>query len=417
LLSLTRIFAGSKDDIVTGKISNVWETHENAAVREVAILSLAMIGNADRLRYIITLRDLLREESSEKVSASALWSFCPDVKIRPESKLDWALLKANMADKMSTMRHTMFSILRLCAAPPGSLEDRLNLTELFDTLKEHVICYPLSRPLVLQAAMLLVRTHGSAVEKLPQAERQDLLKCVADIWKTTVFTEVQQGALRVLQKFNDPRAKAIELLGSLKDATMTAMSAVMSEKVGHALSEASGKGKQEASVLADFYPDAEMDVSEYASDPDRLLRVSKKSSGGLLAPVTNTTTPGLVLLLFILIQSAEVPGELVNKLLASRHGMERICGLLHVRVTKRHSFRGQVFRLLVNDPLEDVRAWAASALTQLSTSKEVLSQGDRLLELEREVLTTERHNLVLDLEFITGVQDEAEVEIFFDTLR
>lgn len=405
LFSLTRIFAGSKDEIVTSKILQVWEMHENVDVRQAALLSLFLVGNADRWRYVMFLRDILRGESAgqamdtngeefrKMVEQSGVWASCPDREmVHPTIKFNWDYIKAVIEEKKQASKNVLFCILRIVAAEPATLaKNNVTAIMLFELVTK-VLRDGLRRRLEVEAALLLVESKRDEVNKLPTEERQKLLDSVANLRKVTNFTEVKQAALKILKQHGDSRAKCLELFSNLKTLPM--------------------EQKPLKDALVAEYPEL---VSQSTGSADIRQSLRSVSMGGY--DPTMGQLPSLVSSLYHLIESSDVKGEQVSRLLASRSWLERFCGLIHVGVQKRTAFRGRVLYLLTTDPLEDIRTWAAKALSVLPVGKEAISQSDRLVELQAQLLQRERLNMVMDLEHITEVQDESEAKAFIDAIR
>eukprot|EP00427_Karlodinium_veneficum_P023662 CAMPEP_0169114318 /NCGR_PEP_ID=MMETSP1015-20121227/28680_1 /TAXON_ID=342587 /ORGANISM="Karlodinium micrum, Strain CCMP2283" /LENGTH=507 /DNA_ID=CAMNT_0009176565 /DNA_START=57 /DNA_END=1576 /DNA_ORIENTATION=+ len=383
LYALARIFAASKDEIISKRICKVWMEHENSDVRDDAFLSLYLIDNLDVIRYVETMRDLM--QSTTKIDqAGAFWRRCPDKKLLPESRLKWDYVKNIFRDTVTKPDTMLFALLRLRILTVNELADFVDAQELCDVLLESVIRNPFITRLVLQASFLLLRCHPELVKKASQTTQEDLLDAAAEFCESSVFREVRHVARVFRKEFGDSALQVDELLGVPEKIDKKAIKASLVQQ--YAQLEDSTNGP--LNVFRRQYND---DLLAY-------LRAGRKLKRGLWREAPGSKDyPGFVGLYYILLEVEDIPGEVISELLARRISMIRLMTLVHISVAKRTSFWSQVVTAVANDPNNEVRECGLKVLENLGVTRQQAanaSRDSRLLELIGEMLRRERHNLV-----------------------
>jgi hypothetical protein len=336
--------------------------------------------------------------------------------VHPDVKLEWTtkhkaspgdgLKDKLLADDSAMHNVRVFVLLRLRIASEQEIEAVTSASELFGVIVDHVLARPFSRRLVLQAALCLVVAHAHLVSKISDTERERLLDAVADLAEVSVFYEVRQEAAVVLQTFADVRTKIMELFRMPERLDKLALKEFLVDKYP-------GLRPTEADDSGVFY----IFKRNYGSNFAHYIRACRDIKGGLhkFAPESQGEYPCIVALYYLLLQVEDIPGEVISELLASRRFLERKMALVHVGAAQRSAFRNQVVHIKSNDPIKDVRLGAEQALELLTAPVEALDSIERTLQLYTELLDRERLNLVLDLEFITRCQEEAEAMVMLRT--
>jgi len=149
--------------------------------------------------------------------------------------------------------------------------------------------------------------------------------------------------------------------------------------------------------------------SQYGGDILAYLTASRALDGGLWKEAPGCKDyPGIVGLYFVLLEMEEVPGDVVSKLLARRQYVERFIILMHICVAKRTAFSAQVAYLMTDDPISVVRGCASKVLEHLG-SVQVTDHDAYARTLYERLISKERENVVLDLEFTTYCDDVSKV--------
>jgi hypothetical protein len=286
------------------------------------------------------------------------------------------------------------------------LSNVVKAQELCDVLIENVIKNPFSTRLVLQASLLLFRCHPELLEKSSQATKETLLDIAAEFCESSVFREVRLVAKGFRKDFGDKNLKVDELLRVPEKIDKTAIKALLEKEYPQLAQASSGP----VPILR----------SQFNNDVLAYLRASRNFKKGLWEEAPGSKDyPGFVGLYYILLEVEDIPGEVIAELLARRINMIRLMTLVHVSLAKRTAFWSQVVGAVATDPNVEVRECGRKVLDSLGVTREQAanaSRDSRLLELTGEMLRRERHNLVLDMEFITQVDDGEKVDQFLKEL-
>jgi hypothetical protein len=396
LLSIARIFVGSKDEIIGSRVLAVWMDHENSDVRDDAMLTLALLGNADVIAYAEIVRDMLQTTGSVG-QASKLWHFCHEKALRPETKFDWNKIKRALTSGQGARSLDQnFALFRLRLMPTSELYKELDIKEMIQVLLDSVLKSRVSSRIAVLGALSILRCHCQLPLQIPKDSKEDLLNAVAELYATNVYREVREQAANYLRESDDPRVEVTELIQSLP------------EKID--------RQKIKASML-EKYPgleDSEKGLvnvlkSQYGGDILAYIRASQALAGGVWREAPGSKDyPGIVGLYFALVEIEEVPGEVISKLLAHRQYVERFMALVHVCVARRTAFNMQVAFMVADDPISTVRVCARKVAEHLGAVQATDTEA-YLRKSYESLINSERQNVVLDLEFVTYCDDVKQV--------
>jgi hypothetical protein len=239
MLSLARLYSGTKDAMISERIIELWENHEISNVRDCANLAMGMIDNEDVRMYIQAMGDISKVGDSHEV-----WRYCKNVELMPNAQIDWGSFDERLSC-VNPMRDRIFILIRLKNTPTKNVGDDKTKSFVFENLLEIVLLNVVDDRLVLQAALAVVSAHAEYV-KTQQRLLEDILGAVQDIRQMNAFREARKAAEALLKEFKDPFTRVFELFPASPD---TLERKALREKLTSKFSEFSSLPRSPLEVL------------------------------------------------------------------------------------------------------------------------------------------------------------------------
>lgn len=389
MLSLARLYAGSRDRVISENITDMWESHEISNLRDAAMLSLNLIGNEDMLIYVNAMNKI--DEITDK---DTVWRFCKDADTIPPARISGDFFDESLS-MQRRMRERVFSILRLKndagLANIGSQADQV-----MSDLHEIVLLNGVDDRLVLQAALATLIAHKGYFEKAPIHVKENALAAVRDIAQISAYREVRNAAKKVLKEFNDPFNRAFEVFANPKNTPNFKLEReALKKELDSKFPEFTSLNRSPMAVLNNqFYGDFEKLWDHVISDPTSELGYE------------TTKIYDTVMLFYFALHVEEWPTRMIRKFLASNNMFYRYIGMIHIGVGRLMQHRKAVVHILDTDSISDVRDCSKFILAQLpeEDGKMVPSESGKF-KVPRPTWGTSDKEDLLDMERSLVVRD------------